>query len=112
MIDWFHQKFIATEKDEDLSQGKVREASDENEMVPAETASDVSKLQVNEIIQQIRSSRQKEKFERLFDGDTMAIHHPVKLTLAVLHSIILDEQETWINRFDFPSIGTLQAEMG
>ena len=69
VIDWFHQKFIATTKDEDSSQGRVREARDENEMVVIEPASDVSKLQVNEIIQQIRSSRQKEKFERLFDGD-------------------------------------------
>ena len=65
VIDWFHQKFIATEKVEDSSQGEVQETTDKNEMVLAEPASDVSKLQVNEIIQQVRSSRQKEKFERL-----------------------------------------------
>ena len=65
VIDWFHQKFIATEKVEDSSQGEVQETTDKNEMVPAETASDVSKLQVNEIIQKIRSSRQKEKFENI-----------------------------------------------
>ena len=70
VIDWFHQKFIATEKVKDSSQREVRETTVENEMVPAEPASVVSKLQVNEIIQQIRSSRQKEKFERLFDGNT------------------------------------------
>ncbi len=60
VIDWFHQKFIAPAKVEDSSQMGVREASDENVMVPAEPASDVSKLQVNEIIQLIRSSRQKD----------------------------------------------------
>ena len=83
VIDWFHQKFIATVKDEDLSQGKVREASDENELVPAEPASDVSKLQVNEIIQQIRSSRQKEKFERLFDGDIQGYASASEADLAL-----------------------------
>ena len=41
VIDWFHQKFIATEKVEDSSQGEVQETTDKNEMVPSETASDV-----------------------------------------------------------------------
>ena len=50
VIDWFHQKFIATVRVEDSSQREVRETTGENEMVPAEPASDVSKLQVNEII--------------------------------------------------------------
>ena len=83
VIDWFHQKFIAITKDEDLSQGEVREASDENEMVPAETASDVSKLRVNEIIQQIRSSRQKDKFERLYEGNTADYSSPSEADLAL-----------------------------
>ena len=52
-------------------------------MVPAETASDVSKLQVNEIIQQIRSSRQKEKFERLFDGDIQGYASASEADLAL-----------------------------
>ena len=83
VIDWFHQKFIATVKDEDSSQGKVREASNENELVPTEPASDVSKLQVNEIIQQIRTSRQKEKFERLFDGDIQGYASASEADLAL-----------------------------
>ena len=83
VIDWFHQKFIATVKDEDSSQGRVRETTGENEMVPAEPASDVSKLQVNEIIQLIRSSRQKDKFERLFDGNTAGYSSPSEADLAL-----------------------------
>jgi len=83
VIDWFHQKFIATEKVEDSSQGEVQETTDKNEMVPSETASDVSKLQVNEIIQQIRSSRQKEKFERLFDGDIQGYASASEADLAL-----------------------------
>jgi len=83
VIDWFHQKFIATVKVEDSSQRGVRETTGENEMVPAEPASDVSKLQVNEIIQQIRSSRQKEKFERLFDGNTAGYSSPSEADLAL-----------------------------
>jgi len=83
VIDWFHQKVIATVKVEDSSQRGVRETTGENEMVPAEPASDVSKLQVNEIIQQIRSSRQKEKFERLFDGNTAGYSSPSEADLAL-----------------------------
>ena len=83
MIDWFHQKFIATEKVEDSSQREFQETTDKNVMVPAETASDVSKLQVNEIIQQIRSSRQKEKFERLFDGDIQGYASASEADLAL-----------------------------
>ena len=83
VIDWFHQKFIATAKDEDSSQREVRETTGENEMVTAESASDVSKLQVNEIIQQIRSSRQKEKFERLFDGDIQGYASASEADLAL-----------------------------
>jgi putative DNA primase/helicase len=83
VIDWFHQKFIATVKDEDSSQGRVRETTGENEMVPAEPASDVSKLQVNEIIQQIRSSRQKDKFERLYEGNTAGYSSPSEADLAL-----------------------------
>ncbi|MCH2296249.1 MAG: hypothetical protein MK488_14885, partial [SAR324 cluster bacterium] len=83
VIDWFHQKFIATVKFEDSSQRRVRETTEKNEMIPAEPASDVSKLQVNEIIQQIRSSRQKEKFERLFDGNTAGYSSPSEADLAL-----------------------------
>ena len=70
VIDWFHQKFIATAKDENSSEIEFRETNVEKEIVPVEPASDVSKLQVNKIIHQILSSRQKDKFERLFEGNT------------------------------------------
>ena len=83
VIDWFHQKFIAPAKVEDSSQMGVREINDESEMVPAEPASDVSKLQVNEIIQLIRSSRQKDKFERLYEGNTVGYSSPSEADLAL-----------------------------
>ena len=94
MIDWFHQKFIATVKVEDSSQRGVRETTVENEMVPAEPASDVSKLQVNEIIQQIRSSRQKEKFERLFDGDIQGYASASEADLALCSILSLWTKNT------------------
>ena len=82
-------------------------------MVPAEPASDVSKLQVNEIIQQIRSSRQKEKFERLFDGDIQGYASASEADLALCSILSFWTNKTpWINRLDFPSIQPLQAEMG
>ena len=83
VIDWFHQKFIATEKVEDSSQLEVRETNGENELDLAEPTSDVSKLHVNEIIQQIRSSRQKEKFESLFDGDIQGYASASEADLAL-----------------------------
>ena len=83
VIDWFHQNFIATAKVEDSSQMEVRETTGEKEMVPAEPASEVSKLRVNEIIQQIRSSRQKDKFERLFDGNTQGYSSPSEADLGL-----------------------------
>ena len=83
VIDWFHQKFIATAKDEDLSEMEARETTGEKEMVPAEPASDVSKLQVNEIIHQIRSSKQKDKFERLFEGNTVGYSSPSEADLGL-----------------------------
>ena len=61
----------------------IKSTTDKNEMVLAEPASDVSKLQVNEIIQQIRSSRQKEKFERLFDGDIQGYASASEADLAL-----------------------------
>jgi|GEM_PF-736563 putative DNA primase/helicase len=83
VIDWFHQKFIATAKDEDSSQREVREASDESGIIPVESESVVSVLKINEIIQQIRSSRQKDKFERLFDGNTQGYSSPSEADLAL-----------------------------
>ncbi|MCS5659451.1 MAG: phage/plasmid primase, P4 family, partial [Dehalococcoidia bacterium] len=70
VIDWFHRKYIASPEAEDSPQMVGRVIADQTGVISAAPPSDASILKVNEIIQQIRSSKQKEKFERLYEGNT------------------------------------------
>ena len=84
VIDWFYQKFIATEKVEDSLQLGVRETTGENELDLTEPTSDVSKLHVNEIIQQDTLEQEERKFERLFDGDIQGYASASEADLALV----------------------------
>ena len=81
VIDWFRKKFIATGKVEDSSQGKVQETFDKNEMVPAETASDVQNFRLMKLFNRYaRAGRKKNSKSYLMERSRVMLQ-PVKRTL-------------------------------
>jgi putative DNA primase/helicase len=83
VIDWFHQKFIAGPEVENSTQIKEVATADLTGMIQTEPASDALKLKGDEIIQQILSSKQKEKFERLYEGNTAGYASSSEADLAL-----------------------------
>ena len=83
MIDWFHQKFIAVPEVENSTQIKEVAKADLTGMIQTEAALDVLKHKGDEIIQRILSSKQKEKFERLYEGNTAGYASSSEADLAL-----------------------------
>ena len=66
-LDWFHRKFIAGEAISDETE--IHKLPDQINTESDQSPSQVSTAETKSIIEKIRASKQKDKFERLFKGD-------------------------------------------
>ena len=66
-LDWFHRKFIAGEAKSDETE--IHKLPDQINTESDQSPSQVSTAETKSIIEKIRASKQKDKFERLFEGD-------------------------------------------
>ena len=67
VIDWFHKKFIAGEAIS--AKTEIHKLQHQINSEPDQSSSQVSTAETKSIVEKIRASKQKDKFERLFKGD-------------------------------------------
>ena len=67
VIDWFHKKFIAGEAIS--AKTEIHKLQHQINSEPDQSSSQVSTAETKSILEKIRASKQKDKFERLFKGD-------------------------------------------
>ena len=66
-LDWFHRKFIAGEAISDETE--IHKLPDQINTESDQSPSQVSTAETKSILEKIRASKQKDKFDRLFKGD-------------------------------------------
>jgi putative DNA primase/helicase len=66
-LDWFHRKFIAGETISDETE--IHKLPDQINTESDQSPSQVSTAETKSILEKIRASKQKDKFDRLFKGD-------------------------------------------
>ena len=67
VIDWFHKKFIAGEAIS--AKTDIHKLQHQINSEPDQSSSQVSTAETKSIVEKIRASKQKDKFDRLFKGD-------------------------------------------